>query len=98
MAQAAWYTWQGHTLILTLWVQPRAKHDEIVGPHADALKVRITTAPVDGKANAHLCAWFAELCHVAKTQVSLHSGATDRRKRIHIQRPQTLPPGVSRLN
>lgn len=96
MTPAAWYTWQGQILVVNLWVQPRAKRDEIVGPYADALKVRITTPPVDGKANAHLCNWFAELCDVAKNQVTLHSGATDRRKRIRIHQPKTLPPGVIR--
>jgi hypothetical protein len=94
MTPAAWYAWHEQTLVLTLWVQPRAKRDEIVGPHAGALKVRITSPPVDGKANAHLCAWFAELCGVAKNQVALHSGSTDRRKRIRIHQPRTLPPGV----
>ena len=98
MTAATWYTWQDQTLVITLWVQPRAKRDEIVGPHADALKVRITTPPVDGRANAHLCAWFADLCGVAKNQVILHSGATDRRKRIHIRQPNILPPGVVRAS
>lgn len=95
MNQATWFRWQGRVLVLTLHIQPGASVCEIVGPHGDALKVRIKAPPVDGKANAAVCEFFAELCHVSKRQVSLISGQTDRRKRIAIDAPEIWPPGVT---
>jgi uncharacterized protein len=94
MNPASWYHWQGDRLILTVQIQPRAKHNEIVGPHGDALKVRLTAPPVDGKANAALCEWIADVCAVAKTRVTILSGLTGRRKRLAIDSPRRLPVGV----
>ncbi|HEY0722354.1 MAG TPA: DUF167 family protein [Gammaproteobacteria bacterium] len=88
---AAWYRWQGEDLLLTLRLQPRASRDEIAGPYGDALKVRITAPPVDGKANAHLLRFLAELFDVAPSAVELLSGETGRDKRVRIQRPRRLP-------
>lgn len=95
MSHPGWYHWQGNKLVLTLVIQPRAKRDEIVGPHGEALKVRITAPPVDGKANAHLCAWFARLCGVAKSQVEVLTGEASRHKRLVITAPLHLPAGIS---
>jgi len=81
----------GDDLLLTLQVQPRASKDEIVGPHGDAVKVRITAPPVDGKANAHLIAFLAKTFGVPKQRVSLIGGKTSRRKTFRIRRPKKLP-------
>jgi uncharacterized protein (TIGR00251 family) len=91
---AAWYRWQGDDLLLTLRIQPRASRDEIAGPYGDALKVRITAPPVDGKANAHLLRFLAELFGVSPSAVELISGETGRDKRVKITRPQHLPAGA----
>ena len=94
MSSATWYEWQGNRLILTVHIQPRAKHNEIVGPHGDALKIRLTAPPVDGKANEALCNWIAEVCAVSKNQVTLLCGLSGRRKRVAIDGPCQLPLGV----
>lgn len=94
MNPTPWYQWQGERLILTLQIQPRAKHNEIVGPHGDALKVRLTAPPVDGKANEALCEWLAEVCEVAKSRVTILAGLNGRRKRLAIDCPRRLPVGV----
>ena len=39
---------------LGVHVQPRAARSEIVGVHGDALKVRLTSPPVEGAANEAL--------------------------------------------
>jgi uncharacterized protein (TIGR00251 family) len=88
---ANWYRWQGEDLLLVLRVQPRASRDEIVGPHGDALKVRITAPPVDGKANAHLLRYLAEAFQVAPSAVKLVSGENGRDKRVVICQPRHLP-------
>lgn len=86
-----WFDWQDGDLTLRLRIQPRASRDEIVGPHGDALKVRITAPPVEGKANAHLLKLLAKAFGVARSDVTLLSGETGREKRVRIHRPAQLP-------
>lgn len=89
-----WYRWEGEDLILRLRVQARAAKTELTGTHAGRLKLRITAPPVDGKANEAIIAFFAELCGVAKSHISLIVGTTGREKTLRIQTPRRLPPGV----
>lgn len=91
----ALYNWQGNDLHLQIYLQPRASKDEIIGPHGDALKIRITAAPVDGKANQHLCRFLAKIFAVPIGQVELHSGHHSRNKCVIIHNPQHLPGVIS---
>ena len=86
--------WDGADLILRVQVQPRASCDEFAGLHAGALKVRLTSPPVDGKANAALIAFLAEAFGVAKRQVTLLKGESGRAKQVRIQAPVRFPPGL----
>jgi len=90
-AEARGLRWEEGDLILDLRIQPRASRDEIVGWQGERIKVRITAPPVDGKANAHLLAFLAKSCGVAKSRVHLLSGETGRDKRVRIQAPVRLP-------
>lgn len=69
-----WYHWDGDALILNLRIQPKAKKNEIVALHGEALKVRITAPPVDCKANAQLLRFLADLFDVPHAHVSLTRG------------------------
>lgn len=69
---------------LGVHVQPGAKRSEAAGLHGDALKLRLAAPPVDGKANAALCALIAELAGVPRRAVELVSGETSRSKRLRI--------------
>jgi len=86
--------WDGADLILRVQVQPRASCDEFAGIHAGALKVRLTSPPVDGKANAALIAFLAESFGVAKRQVTLLKGESGRTKQLRIQAPVRFLPGL----
>ena len=88
---ATWYHWQDQTLTLRLHLQPKAKKDEFVGPHGDALKIRITAPPVDGKANAHLVKFLAHQFGVSQRQVQIVAGDSSRQKRVAISSPAKLP-------
>ncbi len=92
-----WYRWQGDDLILSLRLQPRASRDEVVGVQGDALKIRITAPPVDGKANSYLIKFLAKLFDVPTARVTLLSGDTARDKRVCISRPGRLINEVDRL-
>lgn len=75
-----------------LKVTPRAKRAEIGGLLDDpdsgkALKVSVTAAPEDGKANAAVIVLLAKEWGVAKSAISVVSGATDRRKVVEIRGP-----------
>ena len=65
-------------------VIPRASRNEIVGMQGDALKVRLTAPPVEGKANEALVAFLAQWLGVRKSQVEIVAGATSRRKTIRV--------------
>lgn len=90
----AWMRWQGEDLLLTLRIQPRASRDEIVGPRGDALKIRITAPPVEGKANAHLIKFLAKTFGVARSDVVLIAGDKGRDKRVRIHAPGPLPEAL----
>lgn len=91
----SWYEWRDQTLIINLHIQPRASREELVGPHGDRLKVRITAPPVDGKANEHLIRFLAKSFGVPKSNITLLSGETGRDKRISITHPTILPPLIA---
>ncbi len=75
-------------LSLTLKVQPKASRDAIQGavetPDGWALKVAVTAPPDKGKANAAVIALVAKAFGVAKSNVTVSLGETDRRKVLHI--------------
>ena len=79
------------TVQLTLHVQPGASRTEVAGTHGDALKVRLAAPPVDGKANAELLRFLAEVFGVPRRNVTLVRGDTARAKVVRILRPAARP-------
>lgn len=79
-----WLRAKGNDALLTLHIQPGAKKTEIVGPHGDALKLRLAAPPVDGKANDALLAFLAKRFDIPKARLTLVSGLTSRRKSVRI--------------
>lgn len=88
-----WHTinTENNTITLTIHVQPGAKTTEIVGLYNDALKIRLSAPPVDGKANQALIDYLAGCFKVPKRDVTLESGQSSRRKRLRIQGVSALP-------
>jgi uncharacterized protein (TIGR00251 family) len=74
-----------NAVIIQLHVQPRAKKNGIAGLYGDALKLRLSTPPVDGKANKAVEAYLGKLFGVPKSAVQLHSGHQNRNKRVRIE-------------
>lgn len=68
--------------ILKVHAQPGARRTEVVGIHGNALKIRLQAPPVDGKANAALCAFLADRCDLPKAAVTVRSGLTGRSKQV----------------
>jgi len=69
-------------VILQIQVQPRSSRNQLVGLQGDALKIKLTSPPVDGAANKACCAFLAKVFGVAKGDVELVAGDKSRQKRI----------------
>jgi uncharacterized protein YggU (UPF0235/DUF167 family) len=77
---------------LALRVQPRARKNEIggwragaPGRRAGALVVRVTAAPVGGKANDAVRRLIAERLGVAASRVSIVRGESSRDKLVEVE-------------
>ncbi len=69
---------------LSIRLQPRARREEVVGERGGAIVIRVTAPPVDGKANAALCAFVARAAGVSPSQVSVVRGQTSRDKVVRV--------------
>ncbi|HHB93458.1 MAG TPA: YggU family protein [Thioploca sp.] len=85
------YHWQNDDLILAIYVQPRSSRTGIVGIHDSKLKIKVTAAPVDGKANADIYKLLAKLFGIAKSKITILNGQTSRNKNVLIRSPRKLP-------
>jgi len=83
---------KGKNTLLSVYVQPRSSRNELAGLHDGALKLRLTTPPVDGKANKAVLAFLAKRLKVPKSSLSIKSGHKSRRKQVLI--PSLLPEQV----
>lgn len=72
------------SLLLKLLVQPRSSRIEIAGVHDDALKLRLTTPPIEGRANKAVITFLAKKLNLPKSAVKIKSGQQSRTKRILI--------------
>lgn len=68
------------SLLLRLHVQPRASANGLGGLQGDMLKLRLTTPPVDGKANKAVVAYLAKLLHLPKSALTIKTGQQSRSK------------------
>jgi hypothetical protein len=57
----------------------------VVGERAGAIVIRVTAPPVDGKANAALCAFVARAAGVPPSRVSVVRGAASRDKVVRVE-------------
>ena len=69
---------------LQIHVQPNAKQNAIVGRHGEALKIKIKAPPEDGKANAALIIFLAEVFGISRQSVTVEAGLSSRSKAVLI--------------
>jgi len=70
------------SISLLIHVQPKASRTRLAGLHGEALKLCITSPPVDGKANAAVIKFFAKLFKIPKAAVAIAGGEASRDKRL----------------
>lgn len=80
---------RGEDLLLRIHVQPGAKSSAVAGRHGDAVKIRLRARPVEGAANAALCAFLRASLGLSRRQVALLRGETARDKVIAIHAPDS---------
>ena len=73
-----------HGVSFAVKVHPRAKKNAITGEFGDALKVSLTTPPVEGRANEACVEFFAKLLKVPRSSVTIASGLSSRNKVIRV--------------
>jgi len=71
-------------VILKVYLQPRSSRNEIVGPYRDGIKVRVTAAPVEGRANEVLLRFLAKEFGVTPSSIEIVKGHRSREKIIRI--------------
>ena len=69
-------------VIVNVRAAPRSSRAGLDGTIGDALKVRIRSAPVDGKANKELIEVLADAFGLPKSAVVFKSGETSKTKRL----------------
>lgn len=75
----------GDCISFAVHVQPRASRNELCGVVNDAIRLRLTSPPVDGAANKLCVAFLAELMGVSKSSVSIITGDHSRHKTIRVR-------------
>ena len=70
---------------IAIRLQPRAKREAVVGERGGAIVIRVTAPPVDGKANAALCALIAKAAGVPNSHVAVVRGQTSRDKVVRVE-------------
>jgi uncharacterized protein (TIGR00251 family) len=75
---------QGTEVTLKVRLQPRASRDGIDGLYGDALKVKVTAPPVEGRANKAVKKLLAEKLGIAPSQVEIIAGERSREKLLRI--------------
>ena len=76
------FTETAEGVVLNVRAQPRSSKSGLDGLHGDAVRVRIRSAPVDGKANKELIETLADAFGLAKSMVAFKGGETSKTKRL----------------
>jgi uncharacterized protein len=71
-----------HGITLTVFVQPRSSKNMIAGLHNQALKIKLTSPPVNGAANKMCIQYLAKCLNVPKSSIEIVSGHKSRTKRL----------------
>jgi hypothetical protein len=71
-------------VILPVRAQPGARKAGVLGEQAGSLKVAVTAAPEDGKANKALLEVLREALGLKRSQLALIGGETSREKKFFI--------------
>jgi len=73
-------------ILINLRVSPGAKRTSIDGPYGEsAIRLRVATPPTDGKANAEVERFLAELLGTPRSDIKLLRGTSSRDKVVLVR-------------
>jgi uncharacterized protein (TIGR00251 family) len=78
-------------VLLHVRVQPKARANAVKGWHGAALRVSVTAAPEDGKANRAVIDLLAETFDIAPSTINLVRGAASRDKWFRLPQGVKIP-------
>jgi uncharacterized protein (TIGR00251 family) len=83
---SAFFTYdpQRKRITLSVHVQPGAASSAIIGPHGNALKIRVAAPAVENKANTALVTFLSKALGVRSAHILIRHGGKGRRKVIDI--------------
>lgn len=71
-------------VLFWITVKPRSKRNEVIAAAQEqAITVRVTAPPVEGKANEACRTLLAKVLGISKTSVTIRTGEASARKLIH---------------
>ena len=80
------YFWNGDTLVLHIFIQPRASQNEWAGLHNGRIRLRVTAAPFDNQANRECVKFISNSLKTEKTDVKVVRDQTSRFKTVEIHK------------
>ena len=69
---------------LSAIIQPRSSKNEVTEIYNNALKIRLTSPPVDGAANKACIHFFSKLLGVSPSEITIVQGFSSRNKTIEV--------------
>ena len=72
------------TITLKIHLQPRASRNGINGVQGDALKLRVTAPPVEGRANKALKKLLAQRLGIPPSRITIITGQRSREKLVQV--------------
>jgi len=79
-----------NAVTLKIKVEPRSSRSGIAGPYGDALKVRLTSPPVEGRANKELIEVLSKEFGIPKKDVEIISGQGSKNKVVRLHNVQDV--------
>jgi len=73
------------TVTFAVRVVPRSRRNQVAGVEGEALKVRLTAPPVEGKANKSLVRFLADVLGVHRGDIAIVVGERARQKVIRVK-------------
>ena len=71
-------------VVFHIRVLPRSSRCEVVGVQDNALKIKITAPPVEGKANAECVRFLSDVLGVRKNRITIKAGQKSKNKTVSI--------------
>jgi hypothetical protein len=91
-----WWRAGEDSITISLRVAPGGRRSELIEVAPDRLRVRVGARAVEGKANAELERFLADLFHVRRSAVALLRGERSRDKTVRIDGLVAPPPELLR--